>query len=136
MSMDITLDTDGPRDPRYVLEVAEAFAEAVRVLNHLTLSHEALQYPAELDTLIRSVASGVARLPQLLSQIERWLAVEYAAGRLRVPDGKYAGHPGAAAIAAGLGLETARADAEILQGALDSVASVTADLAAAETDAR
>jgi hypothetical protein len=27
----ITLDPDGPRDPAYLLEVAEAFAEAARV---------------------------------------------------------------------------------------------------------
>lgn len=130
--MNIDLDTDGPCDPRYVLEVAAAFAESVRVLDHLTRHHEALDFPCEADQLIQELSSGTARLPQLFRQIGGWLEQEHAAGRIRVPEGDFAGRPGAAVTVARLRLDGSVPPAENLQGALDAVASVTCDLASAE----
>ena len=126
----VILDIDGPRDPLYVLEVAEAFAEASRVLNHLTLSHEALEYPSEVDTLIRYLASAAASHPQLLGQIGGWLEQEQAAGRIRVAGSE--NYPATAVAAARVRLDKAAAIAEELQEALDYAASVTCNLAAAE----
>ena len=124
----VILDTGAPSDPEYVREVADAFAEAVRVLNHLTRHHEALKYPSEADRLIRVLATAASRLPQLCGQIGAWLAVEQEAGRVRVPSSSSL-H---AVTAARMRLEAAAAVASELQEALDSAARVTCDLAAAE----
>jgi hypothetical protein len=129
----VILDTSAPPAPDYVLEVAEAFAECVRVMNHATRHHEALRYPSEADRLIREVSSGVIRLPQLLSQVRVWLEQEEAAGRIEVPSGEYQGNPLLAVTTARLRLEMAETVAGALQQALDDAASVTSGLAAAET---
>lgn len=78
MSMTVTIDIDGPREPEYVLELAEAFAEAVRALNHLTMSRESIVYPNQADHLIRCLSSAASRLPQLLEQ-----GIRLARGRAR-----------------------------------------------------
>jgi hypothetical protein len=126
----IALNTDGPREPHYVLELADGFAEIVRCLNHLTRDHAALEYPSEADHLIREIASGVSRLPQFLGQIDAWLEAEDAAERIEVPSGQYRGNPLLAVGAARLGLDAASVAAARLQEALDAVARVTCDLAA------
>lgn len=126
MSYNVTLNVDGPRDPQYVLEVAEAAAQCVRVLNHLTRDHAALEYPAEADTLIRYLSSAAARLPQLLVQVGAWLEQEAADGRIRVIRGE---DPVTVVIAAQLRLERAAQIAAELQEALDFAASVTTGLA-------
>ena len=128
----IALSTAGPRDPQYVLELAEGFAEIVRCLNHITRDHASLEYPAEADRLVREIASGVSRLPQLLGQIDAWLEAEDAAERIEVPSGQYRGNPLLAVVAARLGLDAASVAAARLQEALDAVARVTSDLAARE----
>ena len=125
----VALNVDGPRDPRYVLEVAEAFAECVRVANHLTRDHAALEYPAEADTLIRYLSSAAAMLPQLLGQVGSWLEAEHAAGRVRAVAGEYKGRPDAAVSVARLRLDVARGTAAALRQELDNAASVTIDLA-------
>lgn len=130
----VALNTGGPADPQYVLEVAQAFAQSVRVLNHLTLHHEALEYPSEADRLIREIATAASRLPQLLGQVSRWLGQEMAEGRLRIPEGEYQGRPDMAAVAAMMRLDEAGALAEHLREALDGAASVTATMGAVETE--
>ncbi len=134
MTVVITLNTDGPREPGYVLEVAEGLAESVRVLNHLTRDHAALEYPSEADRLIRELSSAAARLPQLLEQVARWLADEDAAGRIEVPSGEWAGLPGTAVTALQVRLDAARAAAMALSADLDHAAHVTAALALREDD--
>jgi hypothetical protein len=95
MSINVVLNPGAPPDHLYVLEVAEALAEAVRVLNHQTL-HGALESPEDADVVVSALATMAHRLPQLLDQVGRWLEAEEAAGRLEVTDGKFAGKPGAA----------------------------------------
>ena len=95
MSINVVLNPDAPPDHLYVLEVAEALAEAVRVLNHQTL-HGALESPEDADVVVSALATMAHRLPQLLDQVGHWLEAEEAAGRLEVTDGKFAGKPGAA----------------------------------------
>ena len=137
MAVVITLNTDGPREPGYVLEVAEGLAESVRVLAHLTRDHEALQYPSEADRLLRELASAAARIPQLLAQAARWHAAEDAAGRIEVPSGEWAGRPGTAVTALQVRLDAARATAAALAADLEHAAQVTSALALKEdgTDA-
>ena len=125
----VALNIGGPRDPRYVLEVAEAFAECIRVLNHLTRDHAALEYPAEADTLIRYLSRAAAMLPQLLGQVGAWLEQEDAAGRITVPAGEYRGNPLLAVASARLRLDMAVGAAAALRMELDNAAAVTTDLA-------
>lgn len=129
----VAINIGGPRDPQYVLELAEAFAEIVRALNHITRDHEALLYPSEADRLIREVSSAASRLPQLLGQVGAWLEQERAAGRIEVPSGEFAGDARLAVVTAGVRLEMASAIAAALQEALDDAARVTCGLAAPET---
>ena len=130
--MDIAINPDGPADPLYVLELAEAFAERPRALAHLTRHHSALGEPADADQLLRYLETAVSRLPQLLEQVSGWLAAEEAAGRIRMADGS--GFPGpVVGVGAARGwLERAQADANRLQRALDAAAQVTAQMAAVE----
>ena len=132
MSISVTLNIDGPRDPHYVLEVAEAFSQAVRVMNHLTRDHAALRYPSEVDGLVCYLSAAAAMTPQLLGQVSRWLAVEQEAGRVRVPAGEHAGNPVRAVAAARTGLDAASVAADAFREVLEVVASVTANLGAAE----
>jgi hypothetical protein len=132
MTTTVTIDVDGPRDPEYVLELAEAFAEAVRALNHLTMSHDAFEYPSQLDTAIRSLSSAASRLPQLLEQVSGWLADEQAIGRLEIVSGEHAGDTPVAVITARGWLAEAGHLAGRLQVALDIAAEATSSMAAAE----
>ena len=129
----VILDAGAPADHLYVQEVADAFAESVRVLNHQTLHHEAIMFPSEADGLIREIASGVSRLPQLFAQIGAWLDQEQAAGRIEVPCGEFAGSSATAVSTARVRLDMASAIAAALHEALGDAASVTCDLAAADT---
>ena len=95
MSINVVLNPDAAVDHLYVLEVAEAASEAIRVLNHQTL-HGALESPEDADVVVSALATMAHRLPQLLDQVGHWLEAEEAAGRLEVTDGKFAGKPGAA----------------------------------------
>ena len=131
----VTLNASGPADPEHLLEVMEAFAECVRVANHLARHHEALEYPSEADMLIGYLATAASRLPQLLGQVSGWYEQEQAAGRIRVPPGggwrSGWGEPDAAVAAARRKLEAARMVAEELHEALDAARSVTCNLAPA-----
>ena len=131
----VDLTTDGPCDPKYVHEVADALALSVRVLNHLTRHHEALEYPQDADLLIRQVATAVSRLPQLLDQVTDWLAAEESAGRLRVADGSRFPSSVLAVDVVRLKLDmAARGDAKRLHQALDAAAAVTSDIAGVDQE--
>jgi len=134
MSVVITLNTDGPREPGYVLELAEGLAEAVLTLNHITRDHAALEYPSEADRLLRDVSCAVSRLDQLLAQAGGWLEAEREAGRIDVTGGPHTGRPGVAVTVARVSLDEARAFLSEAVTSLEAAASVTSTMAAREGD--
>lgn len=126
----IQLSTEGPHSPQYTRNVAAAAAEAVRVLNHATMNNrdQALAYPADAESVIRSVAAVAQRLPQLLEQLQGWLAGELHAGRLQAAYGPHAGDPAAAVAVAGGRLLTAAGCASQLSDALTAAAEAACTL--------
>ena len=133
MSETVILSPGGPHSPEYTCQVANAAAEAIRVLNHATLNHadEALAYPADVDAVIEALATMHARLPQLYGQLAEWLRGQLAAGRLQIGYGPYRGDPAAAVgeIAGSLQLAAAGGDAAHL--ALGQARQITATISAA-----
>ena len=102
-------------------------------MNHATRHREALEYPSDVDRVVRELSSAAARLPQLLSQVGAWLEHEDAE-RIAVPSGEYQGNPLLAVATARIRLDMASAIAAALQEALDDAARVTCDLAAVEAE--
>lgn len=130
--MDLDLSTDAPPSPERTLKLAETLAELVRVLNHTTMHHEALRYPAEAYRVIQELSSAAQRLPQLFAQISRWLSAEQAAGRVTATGGEYGGRPDMAVVAAMMRLDEAQMAAGHLQEALAGAASQASCMGAAE----
>lgn len=128
--MNIDLSTGAPASPERTRQLAATFAELARVMNHATMHHEALEYPSDVDRVIREIASAASRLPQFLGQLGTWLGREDAAGRVMATGTAYV-YPDVAVRAAVLRLAAAAAIASDLQEALDSAASITSDLASA-----
>ena len=128
----VILDPGAPPDPGYVLEVAEAVARGLEVLCYQTRHREALD-PDAGNQLAGFLDEAVAAIPQLLGQFASWYEREAAQGRLEVAGGEWKGVPGVAVVAVRLRADYARGLAEGLQEALAAVASVTCNLAAAET---
>ena len=126
----VALNIDAEPDPQYVLELAEAFAESVRVLNHQTRDHAAFGGPADVHGTITDISLGVSRLPQMLEQAARWLAAEHEAGRVGTDDGA---DPATAVMAARIRFDQARAVADDFTHALNSATSVTSHLKTANT---
>jgi hypothetical protein len=88
----LVLNTDGPDTPEYAKQVARHLAEAVRVLNHLTLGHRVprtLQQPADADYVLVEVVTAIERLPQFLGQLAAWYSNALAAGGLEVKYGQF-----------------------------------------------
>ena len=130
MSINVVLNPDAPPDHPYVLEVAEALAEAVRVLNHQTL-HEALESPEDADVVVSALATMANRLPQLLDQVGHWFDAEAQAGHLEVTSGKFAGRPGAVANAVRILLDAAAARFREAETALEAAHQITGAMAPA-----
>lgn len=66
-------------------QAADRAAEAVRLLNYLTLpgdGYPGLRYPADAYDIIGGVKVMAQRLPQLLTQVAGWLEAEQKAGRI------------------------------------------------------
>jgi hypothetical protein len=80
--MRINFRPDGPHSDTYTTKVSDAFAEAVRVLNHATLTHRGLTDPATVYTVLGDLAAGASGLEQLLGQVRAFLVAEQQAGRL------------------------------------------------------
>jgi hypothetical protein len=79
---------DTPRD------LADQAAEAIRSLNHLTRGEpgdNALEYPADVYSVVANLKIMTERLPQLFGQLTEWLWAEQAAGRVAHDQGKDAG---------------------------------------------
>jgi hypothetical protein len=102
--------------PRATLALARTAAGAVRSLNHATLGGEGLRQPADAYELVGELSLTAAGLPQLLSQVGRWLAAALAAGRLGCDDGT---DPAAAVSGAWLFISDARNTAAALARDLD-----------------
>lgn len=63
---------------------ADAAAEAVRAINHLTRSqHDGWQYPGDVYSLVGNLAQMAMMLPQALEQASRLIADLNEAGHLR-----------------------------------------------------
>jgi len=99
------------------VRLARTAAEAVRGLNWLTGHDAGLSQPSAAYDLTSALALAAARLPQLLTQLERWLGHALAAGRLGHDLGE---DPAAAIDAAAVFLSDARASASALAGDLDA----------------
>jgi hypothetical protein len=129
--MSITINIDGPRDPRYVLELAEGFAEIARALNHVTRDHAALRYPSEADQLLRDISLALSRVPQLLGQVAGWLDAEYEEGRITMAGGEFP-QRALAVMAVRARLEEAGGYAMTAGVAVDQAAEVTSHMAVRE----
>ena len=131
MSINVVLNPDAAVDHLYVLEVAEAASEAIRVLNEQTRHHEALESPEDADVVVSALATMAHRLPQLLDQVGHWLDAEAQAGHLEVTSGKFAGRPGAVANAVRILLDAAAARFREAETALEAAHQITGAMASA-----
>jgi hypothetical protein len=116
--------TGGPHDDATITALAQITAEAIRALNHATFPRAALSEPATVYRVLGELATTAHRLPQLCSQLARWLDEENTAGRLAhdsgsLPDALYR------VLAR---LDEATRWAGLLGGALDDAQQATAGL--------
>lgn len=76
-------------DPQAPARLADAAAEAVRSLNHATLSRRAAgwEYPGDAYSTVASLSAMAAMLPQALGQIEGFIGALGDADRLRSDKG-------------------------------------------------
>jgi hypothetical protein len=96
-------------------------AEAVRALNHATLSGAGgLEHPADAYEVTGQLAVLAARLPQALAQLLAFLAEQAAAGAITVVAGQHQGDAAAMLTAVTAGLDAAAASARRLHQALDA----------------
>jgi hypothetical protein len=116
--------TGGPHDDDTITALAQITAEAIRALNHATIPH-ALTEPATVYRVLGELATAAHRLPQLCSQLARWLDAENTAGRLAHDSGALprALHEATASLGV-----LAASDAAQLAGALDRAQQATAGL--------
>jgi hypothetical protein len=96
--------------------LARTAAEAVRSLNHLTLGPGGLTQPADVYEVLGDLSLAASRIPQLLSQVGRWLATALAAGVLGCDDRT---DPACAVSGAWIFLSDARGSAAALARDLD-----------------
>jgi len=137
----IMSDTDTRRSLS-VVEHADAAAEAIRAINHLTL-WGGLAYPAEAYQLLGDLATLAYRLPHTLAQLARQLDDWHTAGRVRIDPGtEFADNPALAiATATSYLRDDAVPTAERLAAALNQAqqslafASYTDATAGGEVDA-
>jgi hypothetical protein len=85
--MRIELRAGGPHSDDYTTEVARAFSESVRVLNHATFTGRGLTNPQTVYEVAGALAGGAAGLRQLFDQMTRFLGTETAHGRLAHDNG-------------------------------------------------
>ena len=99
------------------VRLARTAAEAVRGLNWLTGHDAGLGQPSAAYDITGALALAASRLPQLLTQVERWLGHALAAGRLGHDLGE---DPALAVDGAVIFLGDARRSAGALAGDLDA----------------
>jgi len=99
---------------------ADTAAEAIRALNYATLpAAGTLTGPADVYDVVGALATLTGRLPQILSQLQSFLAGEHAAGRVRIVDGPHTGDPTAALAESDRWLTCAAGAADTLRHALE-----------------
>jgi hypothetical protein len=116
-------------DGRSATEHAEAAAEAVRAINHITgwPAGHGLSYPSDAYAVVERLAALAAMLPQACMQIDRTLARWHAAEQIGIDRGtKWAGDPAGAVLAARAGLACAGVAAQQLYAALHEAAEAVA----------
>jgi hypothetical protein len=97
-------------DGKTACEHAEAAAEAIRAINHVTFHNAALPYPSDAYRLIGALITLVERLPQALQQTAQRITRWQHAGELGIDNGTdYAANPDQAAAEAVVGLHAAAA---------------------------
>jgi hypothetical protein len=105
-------------------EHAQAAADAVRAINHLTYHDTALPHPADTWRLLGQLATAAHRLPQALQQTGQLLARKHARLEIGIDAGTdYAGHAEAAVGDTLAALHAAEAAAGQLAEALDRAAA-------------
>jgi hypothetical protein len=125
---------DGPHSDDYTTDLADAFAESVRVLNHATMTGSGLTYPATAYTVVGALSAGASGLRQLLDQLGAFLDQQDAAGRLG-DDRNAHRDPAAALAAAHVHLTNARHAAAALSVALGEAQSALSGLYQTSTSA-
>lgn len=114
-------------EPKTPAQLADDAAEAIRALNHVTMStRPGWEFPADAYSVVGNLRELAQRLPQLLQQTEVFLQ--------RLADGDHIrsdrGGNGATEVNAALdGLDRAREDAVTMTAALDTVHSALSPLA-------
>jgi len=93
MTDDEIRDLAGVRDaPEYaVRDTAERAAEAVRLLNYLTLPGDGapgLEFPSDIYDIVARLKTATQRMPQLLGQMSGWLAAQEESGRVAHDSGR------------------------------------------------
>ncbi|WP_143082636.1 hypothetical protein [Nonomuraea wenchangensis] len=122
----VTLNADGPHSSGYTLEVAQAVAEGMRVLNYATREGaDGLESPADVASVAGEIRAAAERLDQLTRQLGEFLARHQAEGELRVTHGPYEGHPEQAVAAAQSSLDQALEAAKHLAHAWRAVHNTT-----------
>jgi hypothetical protein len=113
-------------DPKTPAQLASDAAEAVRGLNHATLSlgHLDWEYPSNAYSVIGGLERAVAYLPQALEQTWKLLSGLAADGHV----GSTTGNPDEDLSAASAALEEARAYAAALNAALQRAHNATSPL--------
>jgi hypothetical protein len=107
-------------DGHSATEHAEAAADAVRAINHITGRPAGLTYPSEAYRIVGQLATVAARLPQACEQITRQLRRWSDAGQVGIDAGTtWAGNPAGAVLDALAGLDEAAVAAEHLYAGLD-----------------
>ena len=91
--------------------LARTAAEAIRGLNWTTNSNAGLDQPSVAYDVTAALSLAASRLPQLLTQLTRYLDRALAAGQLGCDHG---GDPACSIHAAGIFLDDARASAAAL----------------------
>jgi hypothetical protein len=99
------------------LTLARTTAEAIRGLNWVTRYDAGLDQPSVAYDLTGALMLAASRLPQLLTQITRYLDQALAAGQFGHDHGD---DPASSIHAAGIFLHDARASAAALTGDLDA----------------
>lgn len=130
MTETITLNTLGPHSPKYTSEVAWGLAECVRVLNYATGSDAAagIAYPVTIYELLGALYSATGGMPQLLSQLARWLEDRKRAGALA--DDRH-GDVGTAVADTASALDRARSSVAALTTALQDAQNAISGLRSA-----
>jgi hypothetical protein len=130
------LEPGGPYSPERTTEVAQMMADAVRYLNHATLSKDtgALEFPPDLDRMLAFLATMARRMPQLLEQCKGWLATQADLGRTEVTYGQYKGVPEIAAGIAATHFDAAAAKFADAARSLDHAHKITSAISGVDSD--